>query len=257
MDNVVNCRTPRPHASMRLFCFAWAGGSSDEFSEWSKILPDDIEVIALRRRGKNNNYFLNRFNSVEEMVTETVAAIADRSDKPFAIFGHSLGGLLSFLVAERLRSQHNIEPVHMFISGCAAIHSDEFKQRQKEIAVKSEEEFIQMLKKLGGTPDEIFENQQLMQMIFPYLKSEYNLLSELSYSIDADNRPLSCPLTICIGKEDVFKDSSVKQWSEVTTGPFQQVKFNGGHFYLQDKDTKKKLCDLVSNTLYELDYMPA
>ena len=80
------------------------------------------------------------FASVTEMqplVREIAQNLIPYLDKPFAIFGHSMGGLVSFELARLLRSDYNLTPSHLFIGArIYARNAPQFTPTERPIYVR-------------------------------------------------------------------------------------------------------------------------
>src|SRR6266576_5801192 len=103
-------------APFRLFCFSHAGGSAMIFRPWQKAMAPEIEVFSVQLPGRGGRVMeppATRMPALADMTTDAVARYIDR---PFAFFGHSMGGLLAFEVAQRLRARRGVGPAHLFIS---------------------------------------------------------------------------------------------------------------------------------------------
>jgi medium-chain acyl-[acyl-carrier-protein] hydrolase len=54
VDSWVICPKPQPRASLRLFCFAYAGGGASAFHKWLQLVPAEIEVCLIQLPGREN-----------------------------------------------------------------------------------------------------------------------------------------------------------------------------------------------------------
>src|SRR5438876_9630652 len=111
----VICLRPAPQASVRLICFAHAGATEAAFAFWPTLLGETIEVAAVRRPP------LADYMSLIERLTEAVSAYVSRPPRlPYALFGQSLGSLLAFGVARRLRHLQVIQPCCLLCASASA-----------------------------------------------------------------------------------------------------------------------------------------
>ncbi|TNM93069.1 hypothetical protein fugu_018471 [Takifugu bimaculatus] len=125
-------------------------------------------------------------------------------EKPFALFGHSFGAFTSLAVAEALKRLHNLEPVHLFLSGASAPYS-EMRLSAPKRSHLSDEDFLKWLTVAGGTPPELLANPQVLQLFLPALKADLHLVE--NYSCPPPECPLlSCPVTCFDGSDDVPHD---------------------------------------------------
>src|SRR6185436_7948802 len=85
-------RKPRPtRASVRLFCFPYAGGGPSAFRGWAEALPS-LEVCAIQAPGRETRLREAPFTRIEPLADAIVEALKPLlGDQPFAFFGFSLG----------------------------------------------------------------------------------------------------------------------------------------------------------------------
>ncbi|XP_043995505.1 S-acyl fatty acid synthase thioesterase, medium chain isoform X2 [Gambusia affinis] len=227
MEKVISCFRWRPEAVTRLICFPWA-------------------VFAVKLPGRESRAREPFFDNMQQIVDEVISALLPLlKEKPFAMFGHSFGALTSFAVAEDLKKVHNLEPVHMFLSGASAPHSETRLKAPKRSEL-SDSEFLRWLAAVGGTPPELLANPDVVRLFLPALRADLHVVENYRCS-EPDAPVLSCPVTCFDGKQDVPHD--LQAWRNVTSGDFTVRMFDGSHFYLKDAGNEKILLDFITNTL--------
>jgi medium-chain acyl-[acyl-carrier-protein] hydrolase len=156
----VTCPYPNPQASLRLFCFPYADGSSLIFRKWFENLPTFVEVCPIELPGRGTQMKSAPLMRLEPLVSAIALTLLPYLDKPFAFFGHSMGALVSFELARLLRKKYDLEPVHLFVSGRRApqIHNPD-----PPIYTLSEPEFKEELRRLNGTHKAVLENGELIR----------------------------------------------------------------------------------------------
>jgi medium-chain acyl-[acyl-carrier-protein] hydrolase len=223
------CPQPQPTAKLRLFCFAYAGGGASVFREWSKLLPADIEVWAVQLPGRETRLrepAIVRLQPLVEAVSQAMLPMCNKT-LPFALFGHSMGGLVSFEVARYLRRYDRLNPVHLFVSGARAPH---ISAPHPPIHALPQPDFLHELKQFNGTPIAVLENTELMELLLPTLRADFELLETYTYTSDA---PLSCPISAFGGTEDLKVCwEHVAAWKLHTTSQFSLHSLPGDHFFL-------------------------
>src|SRR5262245_63225231 len=108
--------SPRPAASVRLFCFPYAGGGASVFRGWADCLPGAVEVCPVQMPGRETRFREPAFTRLPPLVEALAASLRPHLDRPFAFFGHSLGALVAFELARRLRRDRGPEPIRLFAS---------------------------------------------------------------------------------------------------------------------------------------------
>lgn len=220
------CKRPVKDPALRLFCFPYAGSGVSTFRQWPDQFPAKIEVQVLEMPGREARLQEPPFVQIDPLVQATADAIGPYLDRPFAFFGHSMGALVGFDLARLLRREHGVEPRAMFMSGRPA------PQLPINAPVYNlpEEEFIEDLRRKGGTPEEVLAHAELRQLVFPILRADFQLCDTYQYKSEP---PLKCPITACGGLDDhAIPRDKLEKWREHTTGPFQVRMFPGGHFFL-------------------------
>ena len=148
---------------------------------------------------------------------------------PFAFFGYSLGALISFELTRYLRRNGTPGPEHLFV---AAHRAPQMTRRTETIHVLYGTDFIQALHRLGGTPQAVLQNQELMEMMTPMLRADFQIYETYNYK---NEQPLTCPITAFGGELDrTVSEAELSGWKEQTSGTFQLRMLPGSHFFLQD-----------------------
>lgn len=220
---------PHPHARLRLFCFPYAGSGAVVYRTWPNDLPTEIEMCAIQLPGRENRFREPPLTRLSEVVTALAEAMQPYLDLPFAFFGHSLGGLVSFELAQYLRQHHGRTPAHFFVSARRAPHVPE---PFPPIHQLQNDEFIaHMQKRYGGIPQAILHAPDLLLAMLPMLRADFALFEDYEFSHAA---PLPCPLTAFGGAHDqVVSREDLAAWREHTLGEFSLRMLEGDHFYLR------------------------
>lgn len=217
-------------APLRLFCFPFAGGSGHEFRTWGERLPG-VEVIGVMYPGRGSRYKTPLIDNLDDMVTALENELAGYQDKPFAFFGHSLGALIAFELTRRLRRLGSAVPQLLCVSACDAPH---LLPVPPLIHNLPDDDFLGAIRDFGGTPEAVFEHEELMAMLLPILRADLKVLETYQYEAEA---PLAIPLHVLGGAEDtVVLRENLLAWETYTTARWQAQFFNGGHFYIREGD---------------------
>jgi len=214
-------------ARVRLFCFPYAGGSEAAFRTWQQNLADALEVVPIHLPGRGTRIKEPALTRLAPLVGALSQSLRPELDLPFAFFGHSMGGLIAFELARQLRREGAPLPVHLFISAkCCPKQVDDLYAGEI-----SDQELIQILRRYEGTPREVLENAELMQLLLPVIRADMELCN--TYVCDPEP-PLPCPITAFGGLQDHKSGRScLEGWRNYTTGRFTLRMFPAGHFFLQ------------------------
>lgn len=222
----ITCPRPSPQARLRLFCFPYAGGGASVFRTWSDDLPS-IEVCPVQLPGRETRLREPPFTRLEPLVEAVLQALRPYITMPFAFFGHSLGALISFELARTLARQNAPGPVRLFVSGRWA---PQVQKANSSIHRLPEPEFMAELGRLSGTPAEVLQNAELMELFLPVLRADFEVNETYVYTA---GEPLDCPVSAFGGLQDsVTSRDELAAWREQTSGAFVLRMFPGGHFFL-------------------------
>ena len=220
-------RRPNLQARVRLFCFPYAGGIEATFRTWQQNLPNAVEVLPIQLPGRGARIKEPALARLAPMVQAMSQSLRTELDRPFAFFGHSMGGLIAFELARQLRREGGPLPAHLFISAkCCPKEADDLYA--SEI---SDQELIQILRRYEGTPREVLENAEMMQFLLPVIRADMELCH--TYVCDPE-QPLPCPITAFGGLQDHKSGREcLEGWQNYTTGGFTLRMFPAGHFFLR------------------------
>jgi medium-chain acyl-[acyl-carrier-protein] hydrolase len=236
---------PNPAAAMRLVCFPYAGGSPLVFCKWPQELPDNIEVCPVQLPGRGMRLPEPPFTKVENLLESLVPALRPFLDKPFAFFGHSMGGLISFELARALQSSFGQKPAALFIAGRQAPPLQDRTACRYDLP---EPEFLKQLRDLNGTPPEILEQPELLRLLIPLLRADFELCQTY---VCKPGPPLDCPIFMFGGVEDNdVSQEELESWRPYTTGAFSLRMLPGDHFFIQS--AQAQLLKMVSEDLRQL-----
>ncbi len=241
-DNWIAIPKPNPQANLRLFCFPYAGGSSTIFHSWLNQLPNNMEICPIELPGRGSKIQLAPLNRLEPIVKELSLQIQPYLDKPFAFFGHSMGGLVSFELTRLLSNKYGVNPVHLFIS---ARRAPQLSNLEPPIHSLPESEFITELRRYNGTPTAVLENQELMELFLPILRADFAVLETYIYH---HKSPLKSPISVFGGLQDSkVTVEQLEAWREQTTNHFSLHMLPGEHFFINDNQSQ--ILNIISTSL--------
>lgn len=225
---------PKPNAaaSLRLFCFPFAGGGAQSFRTWPDALPNTVEVCPVQLPGRELRIKEPPFSNVVPMLEPLATAIRPSLDKPFAFFGHSMGAIIAFELARKLRRDHNLLPECLIVSARVAPHLPIPRAPIHNLPLA---EFLEALKGLKGTPKEVLENQALMDIVTPLLRADLAVHEAYGY---LEETRLQCPILAFGGLQDTEASrQAIDAWQEHTTGGFVRRMLPGDHFFIVTAQT--------------------
>jgi medium-chain acyl-[acyl-carrier-protein] hydrolase len=218
---------PNPAATLRLFCFPFAGGGALAYQKWPQRLPAHVEVCAVQLPGRETRLRETPFTRVEPLVAELLEAVP--TDKPFALFGHSMGAIVAFEFARALRQAGGAQALHLFASGRSAPASP--INRDPPFYRLSHDAFVDCLRALGGTPDAVLNHPELLEMLIPIMRADFEINESYCYTPAA---PLDYPISCFRGTQDhLFSYEDAAAWAKETQATFHLHSLPGKHFFIQ------------------------
>ncbi|GAC1365023.1 MAG: alpha/beta fold hydrolase [Ktedonobacteraceae bacterium] len=207
--------------------------------------------------GRENRFREPAFNQLEPLLANLSQALQPYMTIPFAFFGYSLGALLSFELARLLRRNTNntnntnntsnimAGPEHLFVAAHRAVQLD---SRSETIHALPGVEFIRALRRLGGTPEAVLQNQELMEAMSPMLRADFQVYEQYQYK---PGEPLACPITAFGGTLDhTISEPELAAWSAQTSSTFRLYILPGDHFFLHSH--QDLLTHMVAQNLHAL-----
>ncbi|MEJ6475000.1 thioesterase II family protein [Pseudoalteromonas piscicida] len=216
---------PTPNASLRLFCFPYAGGSPSIFTPWIEKVGEHVELVFVQLPGRGARLIEPAIDNMPQIIDTLMQHQDFITSKPFAFFGHSLGSRISYELASQLHQNALPTPRKIFASASRAPHCSSSSTPMHDLP---HDEFITKLRDLNGTPKEILDNAELMELLLPLLRADFKIAD----TYVANQHPLSSPIHVFHGIEDDILDEHVDAWQDLTEHPCTMTKFEGGHFFI-------------------------
>lgn len=230
-DNWILRPRPNPQARYRLFCFHPAGRGASGYVPWANLLSQEIDLCCIQLPGRENRLKeppLAHLNTILEGLDPAITRLLDR---PYAFFGASMGALIGFELARKLRRNRQILPKHLFLASRPAPQTFD---RLPPISRLQDDFFLEeMQKRYNNIPQAIRGDPELIAIFLPTLRADFSVIETYSYNIEP---ALDCPLTVLRGSEDsVVLEEDIQGWGEQTRNSFSIRTFPGGHFFLYNQ----------------------
>lgn len=198
------------------------------YASWPRALPVEVELCAVQLPGREERFGEQPMTRWDDLVERVVEALMPWLDRPFVLFGHSLGAAVAFEVARRVRD-HPSALVHLLVSGRSAPHLPLEDPPTYNLPTH---EFLDELRRAGGTNDEVMRDPELIELFLPLLRADFQLSELYAYQDDA---PLAVPISAFGGMTDERVSlTRLEGWSRHTVVAFERVLFPGGHFFIRD-----------------------
>lgn len=233
---------PDSKVDMRLFCFSYAGGGASTYLRWRAHFPKNIDICAVQQPGREGRIAEQPISDLPTLISHIADAITPHIKIPYAFFGHCNGALVAFELARELRRRNKILPQHMFIS---SFRSPDLRNSKSVLHDLPQSKFIAHLKTYGGMPEEILNNEHMMDSLMHTLRADFSLHENYEYH---EEESLDCPLTILGGLQDsIVTRKELVGWRDKTLKSAKINIFPGGHFFI---DTHRKfLLKMINDEL--------
>ncbi|GIM92609.1 thioesterase II family protein [Paractinoplanes toevensis] len=214
---------PAATARHLLFCLPPAGGGATAFLPWRRLLPDDVWVQPIQLPGRENR----AAEPPEFTVAEIAGILRGAADRPYSIYGHSMGGVLAVAVVPELLRLGHPGPERLFV---AASRPGSMGGHWLESWLSlGDDELLDRFAALGGVPAVIREHARTRRRFLRVLRSDLGWLS--SQPVTPPGRP-AMPVVAIAGTGDPLAGPSVMwRWGSGPGGPFHLHTVPGGHLF--------------------------
>ena len=226
-----------------LICFPYAGGNKNSYMTYLKNNNFKLNLITLEYPGRGARISEGLKQDMNSIVYDAYNQLMKLDiDRPYAIYGHSMGALVGYLVIKEILENNNNPPVHLFFSGRQAPSIE----NNEDISNLSSEQLRSKLKEFGGSHDSILQDQDLMNFYEPIIRADFKALSSYEYKI---SKPLNIPITLMYGDKDNISHNEIGDWQKETFFNIETIQFEGNHFFIFNKPYE--IMETIGSTLYK------
>jgi surfactin synthase thioesterase subunit len=239
---------PAVPGAVRLVCLPHAGGAASFYRPLATALSRSAAVLAVQYPGRQDRRHEALADTIEHLADQVAVALRPIAGKPLALFGHSMGAIVAFEVARRMRSAGYPAPIRLFASGRRAPS----RHRDERVHSLPDEELIAELTSLGGPNVDLLTAPEIIEMVLPAVRGDYRAIESYRYRTGV---PLDCPVTVLTGDNDpLVTVDEARSWGEHTTGATDLHVFPGGHFFVTEQLTA--VIDVVAAALHGSAALP-
>lgn len=222
---------------MKLFALPYAGGNVSIFYQLKNRLPQDIELVPIELPGHGTR--------IKEALVDSIEAVADdiyrklrncNLMEPYGLLGYSMGSLICLEVYYKLLYAGERLPDYLYL--CACSPPDQRNKIITDIRGCSSEELAEKLKIIGGTPEEVLENEELLQYALPIIRADFMAIEE--YQCQYRDERIKSKGIIIYSNEEV---ENIHKWNRWFAFECKFHHVEDGHFFIHEKS--ELLLDII------------
>jgi acyl transferase domain-containing protein/surfactin synthase thioesterase subunit/acyl carrier protein len=215
---------PKPKATFRVFCFHDAGGNASLYETWAGAFSEHIELISVELPGRGRRTGEKAYSDIHHLILDLKPVLVPMLNKPFAFFGHSMGGLVAFEIARELRKSNLNVPTTLFFSSTPGLTT--YSRRDVDHTL-SDQELVTIFPHLDKKN---IGDDEMQQLLLNLLRTDLCLLNNYRY---VKEEPLDIPVVVIHGSDDPkVKREQAEKWSEDTSSSCKVITRPGDHRYI-------------------------
>ncbi|WP_343673875.1 alpha/beta fold hydrolase [Chitinophaga sp.] len=225
----------------KLFLFHFAGGNCYSYQFLTPYLAA-FDVVATELPGRGRRIKESLIHDFDAAAMDLYRQVSNSvQHTPFLIYGHSMGAYLALRVVNLLERAGKY-PHALIVSGNAGPgleKPDKVMRYQLDRPA-----FIEVLKELGGMPEELLENELLFEIFEPVLRADFEITERNRI---AEEAAVHAPLFALMGsRENDVAD--IDNWARFTKGRFERAVLKGDHFFIRNH--AQRMADIITRLYY-------
>ncbi|MCM2414184.1 MULTISPECIES: alpha/beta fold hydrolase [unclassified Streptomyces] len=216
-----------------LFCFHHAGAGISAFARWQQVLGDAAEVVPVLLPGRGPRAKENRITDVPVLMNELRELITPLLDRPYLLYGHSLGGLVAHALTRTLEDDGLLPPVRLVIGAVPPPH---LRNPLLRGAGLPDAELLDLLVEFEAAPPEAAGRDSSLwrRHVIPALRDDLRL-GEALCQVNAD-AAVGTPLLALAGREDRLAPlTEMAEWADYSVSRFRLQTLAGGHYFVRER----------------------
>lgn len=231
----------KTNSNLQIVMLPFGGGSGFSYAGLLSEIHKDIEIVVINPPG----HLLdpgNPLESIDEMVKLYSAKLTPILKKNCLVFGHSLGGIVTYELCKVLTRTVPIKKI--IISSINPPHS--FIRTVNLNPGMDNATLVNKCVELGGIPQAFQEEPELIEMFIRGLRGDLVALESYHNHFNGIREKLSIPGVILYGDKDFIVDETgLHQWIDYLDS-IEMIRFPGRHFYLFEPVNIKPFGSLLS-----------
>ncbi len=216
-----------------VFCFSYAGGTSDFFNNLEKACDSSIHFVKLEYSGHGTRMKEPLYNSFEEMTNDLFPMVMDVVKQypncGYSLIGYSMGSIAVFDMLRRIESTDDIKnPCNVFL----AAHQPKAINSLSSVSLLELDKWVkERTIEFGAIDEKLKDNEIFWRVYLPIFRSDYVMIA--NYAFDRVAYKTVVPAVIFYSEEDTpFEE--MKEWNKYFVGKCDFVKYSGSHFFIKN-----------------------
>ncbi len=220
--------TPCADPALHLIWLHHAGGNGQSYQSWAHLFPRNWKLVFVEYPGRGSHAHLPVQRDLRALARDIVTGLARLTDRPYALFGHSMGSLVALECARRAQALGLRTPFWLGVSGRPAPHLD--SQIRHLMHMLSDTALADTLCSIGSLPADLLSDSSARANLLALLRADFEACE--TYRPTLEPR-LDAVVSAYVGNDDpIVTLEGMRAWAAVTSGGFRLRSFDGGHFYL-------------------------
>lgn len=225
---------------MRLFFLPFAGGSKYAYWNFGKHAPASLQCCPVEIPGRGTRVREPLLTDINKVVEDIYRQLKSQLQEPYALYGHSMGAILCYLLTHKLRNAGDPLPEHLFLTGCEA-PAVPVERGYYKLPLDA---FKNKLREMGGCPEDVLNSEELFGFYEPIIRADFKVVESFTH---LPVEPLAIPVTVMIGTEERIAFEDAAKWQDETLSPVEVHHFPGNHFFIFNHE--KEIMEIISKNL--------
>lgn len=224
-------------AKSKIVAIPFAGGNKYSFNKIEQHLSPNFEWVTLELPGRGDRFNEPLLDNISHMVDDLYVKIHQHINKgEYILFAHSMGCILGYELLKRIGKNSLKLPFCTFFLGRGAPEHNRFTSKKSTL---TQELFWEEIRKIGGMPEDFFNQKDLLEVFYPVLKNDFRAIENYNYF--KMKKPFSIPMNIIMGEDEIGEEQEktsikeMKDWAYETDATCNFEIVQGNHFFFHEK----------------------
>ncbi len=226
-----------------LWCLPYAGGGASIFRGWDAALAPWVDVRPIYLPGRDRRFSEVPFDGIAALARILSVLTGPWDNLPQAWFGHSMGAALAYETVVHVQNNVQRTPPRLLAVGGRAAPG--LGRLRSPMHALPESDFIAQLVKMGGTPQAVLEDEELMELYMPLLRADFKAIETWQSS---EVKLKSTNLLVLSGEDDPeTTPERTEAWASFGGRHVTRERLPGGHFFINTH--REQVLQLLRNHL--------